>query len=79
MEGRERIQLQMFLLQRRSAGIFSVLRRGIFHSSASVLPDGLDRRSDLFLLNSSASGDLLTELRSHIEKVGKFSTLSFRL
>ncbi|XP_078432549.1 3-methylcrotonyl-CoA carboxylase [Wolffia australiana] len=62
----------MFLLRRRSPAIVSILRRGSamanFSSSADVLPSGIDRSSEVFVSNSSSARDLLSELRSLVDK-----------
>ncbi|CAA6659430.1 unnamed protein product [Spirodela intermedia] len=63
----------MFPLLRRRSDISPLLRlaaaRGIASAAGAVLPDGVDRNSEAFVSNSSAVKDLLSELRSHIEKV----------
>lgn len=65
---------RMFPFQRRRSAICPLLRlaaaRGIFSAGGAVLPDGVDRSSETFVSNSSAAKDLLSELRSHIEKAG---------
>ncbi|KAG1334659.1 putative Methylcrotonoyl-CoA carboxylase beta chain, mitochondrial [Cocos nucifera] len=41
-----------------------------FCSAAAVLPDGIHRNSDAFAQNSAAVEDLISQLHSHIHKVG---------